>query len=394
MAVNDLTFEQIATIMNNILQQATGSNQTLTIVNTSDFVTAGQIALKTGYDALSTAISQVLSRTIFSVRPYSARFKGMEVSEQRYGNIVRKLHTVDQSLEEDDRFKLVNGSSVDPWVVKKPKILQENFYGNTVVQQQLTIYRDQLDACFQSPDGMNSFIGMVMQNASDQLEQAREDAKRAALVNLIGAIIGNYAQQNVKLVTMYNAFTGGSDTYATICADSEKYQQFMRFAYATVAKYCSMMTERSALFHANIGSDYVMKHTPYADQRVYMIADQRYNMDAMVLADAYHDNYLRYADTETVNFWQNIANPTGIDVTPSYLVTTGNNAGTIATGTEVNTDAVFAVVMDRDAAGMTQANEWADTMWNARGGYTNWFFHTTNRYWNSFFENAIVFTLD
>ena len=69
---NDLTFNQLSTVLNSILLQATGINS-ISVVDTSSFVTAGQEALKAGYDTLSTAISQVLSRTIFSIRPYTSK---------------------------------------------------------------------------------------------------------------------------------------------------------------------------------------------------------------------------------------------------------------------------------------------------------------------------------
>ena len=117
-------------------------------------------------------------------------------------------------------------------------------------------------------------------------------------------------------------------------------------------------------------------------------------MEAQVLADAFHDNYLKYADVETVNFWQSINTPSSINVTPSYLVLSGNDIGTVKKGTAVSKDGIFAVLMDRDACGMTNVNEWSDTIWNPVGGYSNWVFHTTARYWNSFTENAVVFTLD
>lgn len=53
---NDLTFNQLATILNSIQSQATGV-AALTATDTSSFITGGQEALKAGYDVLSTAIS-------------------------------------------------------------------------------------------------------------------------------------------------------------------------------------------------------------------------------------------------------------------------------------------------------------------------------------------------
>lgn len=396
---NDLTFHQLSTVLNAITAQATGS-ASLAVVDTSSFVTAGQEALKAGYDTLGTAISQVLAKTIFSIRPYSAKFKGLEMTEQQYGNITRKLSPVDKGFVDDvsiDPTAIVDGGSVDPFVITKPLVQQENFYGMEVFKKPLTIYDWQLDQAFSGLDQFASFIAMMMQNASDMLEQARENTKRMTIVNLIGAILGNYAtNQNVKLVTAYNSYVGASPalTWADIKSDNAKYQHFMRFAYARIASVAAMFTERSAKFHVSLTGKTIMRHTPYADQRLYMLGQERYDMEAQVLADAFHDNYLKYADVETINFWQSINTPDTINVTPSYLATSGANAGTIQKGSAVNKAGIFAVLMDRDAAGVVQMNERARTQYNARGEYTNYFFSVCQRYFNSFTENAVVFTLD
>ena len=396
---NDLTFNQLSTILNSILVQANGTSS-IVVTDTSSFITGGQEALKAGYDTLSTAISQVLSKTIFSVRPYSARFKGMEMTIQQYGNMMRKLSVIDKAFEDDDSIDptvIVDGGSVDPFVINKPLVQQENFYGREVYKKVLTIYDWQLDQAFSGPDQFASFIGMMMQNASDMLEQARENTKRMTLTNLIGAIIGNYStNQQIKLVTAYNTYIGASPalTWADICGDNSHYQRFMRFAYARIAATAALFTERSAKYHVSLSGKTIMRHTPYADQRLYMLGQERYDMEAQVLADAFHDNYLKLADVETVNFWQAIDSPDEIYVTPSYLETTGGNAGTIQKGAAVNQSGIFAVLMDRDACGVVQMNERARTAYNPRGEYTNHFFSVCQQYFNSFTENAVVFTLD
>lgn len=396
---NDLTFNQISTILNSILVQANGTSS-IVVTDTSDFVTGGQEALKAGYDVLNTAISQVLSKTIFAGRPYSSKFKGLEMTVQQYGNATRKLSVIDKAFVDNisiDPTAIVDGGSVDPYIISTPAIQQENFYGRETFTKMLTVYDWQLDSCFQNANSFANFITMYMQNAADMLEQARENVKRMTLVNLIGAILGNYAtNQNIKLVTAYNTYIGASPalTWADICADNSHYQRFMRFAYGRIATVAALFTERSAKYHVSLAGKTIMRHTPYNMQRLYMLGQERYDMEAQVLADAFHDNYLKYADVETVNFWQSINSPDEIYVTPSYLETTGGNAGTIQKGAAVNASGIFAVLMDKDAAGVVQMRDDARTAYNPRGMYTNHFFNVVEEYYNSFTENAVVFTLD
>ena len=169
MAVNDLTFNQLSSLLATITSQATGS-ATITPTNTSEFVSVGQTALKTGYDPVLQSISQVLSRTIFSIRPYTRKFADMMVSNQRYGAITRKLAVADKPFEDDPSYdpnSVGDGKSVDMYKVNAPNVLQLNFYGMNVFEKALTIYRYQLDNAFNNADEFGQFISMIMTNASD-----------------------------------------------------------------------------------------------------------------------------------------------------------------------------------------------------------------------------------
>lgn len=388
---NDLTFNQLSTILNAIVAQATGKTPAA-VVDTSSFVSVGQTALQCGMDPLNTAISQVLGRTIFSVRPYYSKFKGLEVSEQYWGNMARKLTMVDPQFRDDARYTLTDGASVDQQIVCAPKALQINFYGAEVYDLCRTIYRDQLNVAFSSPDEFGRFVTMVMQNASDMIDQAHESTKRATLANLIGGVVaGGNANQVVHLVTEYNAEVGGEYTSSTI-KSPDVYPAFIRWAFGRVAAVSAMLTERSQIYHTNITGSAVSRHTPYDRQRVYLLAGSKYAIEAQVLADTYHDNYLRWADNEAVNYWQSIQTPANIYVKPTYL----KGDGTLTTPEDgISVANIFGVIMDDEAAGMTVMSQWsAAAPFNARGGYTTYWWHFTDRYWNDFTENVVVFLMD
>lgn len=394
MAVNDLGFNQLATILNAIQQQATGQSAPVA-TDTSSFVTGGQTVLKTGYEPMLNAISQVLGRTIFSIRPYDRKFKGLEVDSQRWGNHVRKITPLDKPFEEDDRIKLVDGQSIDPFVVNKPDAIQTNFYGENVYQKSLTLFRDQLDTAFQGPEQFGSFVSMIMQNASDLIEQAHEDMARMTLANLIGAkkiyqdTVDTTGTHVVNLLTEYNTYAG-----TTLTADTVKqpanFEPFIKWAYAYIKTVSDKMTERSTLYHYNFGKN-IAKHTPKRDQRLFIYSPEINNVEASVLSSVFHpDEVSNKIDiTERVNFWQGIKSGGTINVTPSYV----NALGASTTGTAQSLDYVFAVLMDREAAGVTMVNQWSDSIWNPRGGYSNLYWHFTDRYYNDFSENAVIFII-
>ena len=395
MPVNDLTFNQLSTVLNSVAKQATGQ-AALTATNTGEFVSVAQAVLKTGYDPVLSAISQVLSRTIFSVRPYSRKFGGIEVTNQQFGNVTRKLNIADKDFEADDRMNLVDGAEIDMYKVNKPNVLQTNFYGANVYEKSLTIFRDQLDCAFNSPDEFGMFISMTMQNATDLLEQSRENLARATLANFIGGKVKGDTGNVIHLLTEYNALTGLALTNITVYLPAN-FKPFMQWVYSRIAALSAMMTERSTKFHINVTNfngvnKTITRHTPMDKQKVYLYAPGRFQTEAMVLADTYHDNFIRYADNETVNFWQSINTPGSIEVKATYLLADGTLTSPAAA---VKTDAIFGVMFDESALGYTLVNQWsAPTPFNAKGGYSNIFWHETARYWNDFTENGIVLLLD
>lgn len=392
MPVNNLTFNQLSTLLNGILSQVTGASA-IAPVNTSEFVSVAQTVLKTGTDPVMSAISQILGRTIFSVRPYSAKFKGLLMDSQRWGGITRKINYVDKSFTDDSGFSLTDGQAVDQYIVNKPEVIQTNYYGSNVYQKSVTIFRDQLDTAFSGVNEFGEFISGVMQNISDQIEQAHEDTGRMTIANLVGGIIAAQKDnQIVHLLTEYNALTDKKLTANTVYAP-ENYKPFMLWVYSRIAKASAMLTERSQLYHFNLTGKPIQRHTPVNRQRLYLYADARYQTEAQVLADTYHDNYLSFGETETVNYWQSIESPAQIQVKPVYF---GEVDGSIVTAADnVTQDNIFAVIMDEEAAGMNIFNyELAATPYNARGRYTNMWWSFNERYFNDFTENAMVFLLD
>lgn len=390
MAVNDLSFNQLSTVLNSIVSQATGKTA-IAPTNTNEFVSVAQTALKTGYDPLLGAISQVLSNTIFSTRPYSAKMKGLQVTNQRYGNITRKLNISDKDFSNDVKFDLVDGASVDMYKVNKPQILQTNFYGANIFTKDLTIFKDQLDCAFSSPDEFQRFTSMVLSNASDLIEQGHENLGRATIGNFIGGKLSGDTGNVVHLLTEYNALTGLTLTTTTVY-QPDNFKAFIQWVFARIAGISSKMTERSLKYHINVTGKEVTRHTPIRNQKIYLYADTNFQISSMVLSNTFNQDMLKMADFETVNFWQSIDTPDTLNVNPVYL----KADGTLETaGTTVNQDNIFGVIFDEEALGYTTVNQWsAPTPFNASGGYSNIFYHYTDRYWNDFTENGVVLLLD
>lgn len=389
MSVNTMSFEQASTLLNAVHSMVTGSTA-LAPTDVSSFISVAQATLQAGYDPVINAISQVVGKTIFSIRPYSARFKGLQMDSQKWGAMTRKIAISDKAFEDNEAYNLVDGSSVDPWIVNKPEVLQLNYYGFDTYSKSFTIFKDQLDNAFKGPEEFGSFMTMVTQNALDMLEQAKESMARLALCNFIAGKI-DATNGVIHLLSEYNTEVSGSFTATTI-KDPANFPAFIKWAYARIATLTNMMTERSQMFQIQVTGKELTRHTPFDRQRVYLLNWLLNNIDARVLAETYNYKFLEFADVEPVNFWQSIQSPDEIDILPVVL----QNDGTLdSPAAAINQDAVMGVIFDEDAIGMTLQNEEvAVTPYNPRGGYWVEYHKATMRYYNDFSEKGIVLLLD
>ena len=382
-------FSSIATL-NSIIKQATGQTN-ISDLYTSNFMTVASVALGIAPDALLNAISQVISRTIFSIRPYNRKFAGLFVDNMKWGNHVRKINIGDKDWEKNVSYDLVDGESIDADIVSKPDILQTNFYGQCVYSKHYTIFRDQLNIALQNEEEFERFYTMLVQNTMDMIEQCHENTARATIANLIGGKVKGDTPNVIHLVTEYNDVTGLELDSATV-KKPENFVPFYKWAFSRIKTISGLMTERSLQYHINVTNHNIMRHTPVQNQRLYLYTPEMNNVESSVFSSVFNEQYLKMMDYEGVNFWQSIKTPMGIQTKANYMDATG----TIKIDAAVTaTSNILGVLMDEEAAGITTYGaRTATTPYNARGEYMNVWWHFNDRYWNDFTENAVVFLLD
>ena len=403
MSVNTLTFEQCSTVLNSLVQQATGRSSVIS--TEADFISVAQTALTLGKDVIMNSLSNVLARNIFAVRPYSASMKGLEKSLPQWGAYMRKFNIVASDWKDDDGYKypvtydatetsnpMGNGLSVDPWIINKREFIQTNFLGQSVFEDHYTIFEDQLETAFRNSEEFGQFISMITTDMSNKIELAKENLSRGLVSNFIGGLIAeNNSARVVHLLTEYNTATGGSYTATSIMLPAN-FAPFMKWVYARIAGIASLFKEMSVRYQTTLNSKPVPRHTPYNKQKMYMLGQDRYQIDARVLADTFHDNYLKYADVETINFWQGIETPDKIIVTPTYT----NTSGVVTTaGSAITQTGIFALLFDEDAMGWSMVHERVlPTPVNPRGLYRNMWYHMRLRCFSDNTEKGVVFLLD
>lgn len=388
---NDIGFTQAATLMNSIVEQATGKTS-LTATRLEGFISQAQTALKIGTDPLLNALSTVLSKTIFSIRPYNARFKALQRDAIQWGNHVRKINFGSDGVENIDKYDLTDGSAVDMQIVKKPDVLQTNWYSYDSYQNHYTIFDDQLDAAFRDPDEFMRFVSGVTTEVSNKLEQYREEFARATLLNLIGATAndGRVRHLLTEYATEFGIYAEGTTTPDPTAVLPTHMDSFTKWLFAELKILSDRFTERSVLYHKAIDNHNIYRHTPKDLQRLYIYGPFLAQIDARVLSAVFNPSYLNLGNREEVSFWQSLSTPDTVNVIPSMIYANGQYRD----GDAFN-GKVLGILMDYEAAGTTQVHEYmAPAPHNVRGRYTTVWYSMEQRGWNDETENAIVLCLD
>lgn len=389
-SVNNMGFNDVAATLNAIKAQVTGETQPTPILNTNDFISVAQTVLKTGYEPVMNAISNILDRTIYSTRNYDRRFNILFVDSARYGMHTRKINYVDKPFVEDMSMTLTDGESCDQYVINKPKVMQTNFYGFNHYADSLTVFEDQLRTAFRSPEELAAFWANAMTEINNKHEQANETMAKTTVANFIAGKTLSDSSSVIHLLTEYNTKTGLDLTAQTVTQPAN-YEGFVKWMYGRIAGISSALRDRTVKYHVNLTDNVFQRHTPYDRQKVILYAPERFAMESGVLSDVYHDNYLRMAENETVNYWINPDEPMQIQIAPTYL----QPSGLLTTGANTIVNNVFGVIFDEEAMGITiQRESTKTTPPNARCDYYNIWWKWFVRYWNDFTENAVVLLMD
>ena len=401
----DFVVQQAATILNAVVQQQTGQAAVAQINNAEDFISTADTALKTGRDPVLNAISQVWRNTVFAARGYDNPLATLRFTAERWGNATRKLSPEAAEMEDDERYLYPvgydanqtdpygNGLSVDMWKIRKQKVVQTNFYGSLVYEQVYTIFQDQFDVAFTSPEEFVRFNAMNLTERMNDRASYEEAKARLLQVNFIGALLDeNNSERVIHLLTEYNTATGlVTPLTATTVMQPDNFEAFIRWMYARIKTIVGLMRHRSNMFQTVLTGKNILRHTDAENVRVALYTPFMEMINSMVLSNLYNADMMRLPTYEAIDFWQSIKSPQTIKIEPHY---TGAN-GSPKNGSAVDNSTVIGLIHDRDAIGYNWISPRAlVTPVNAAGAYYNEFYHARFATLSDNTEKGVVLCLD
>ena len=405
-----LTAKDVSSIMNALYNQATGKTN-ITSVDLSNFASVGEQILATGTENVLNALSIVLGRTICAVRPYNAKLGIISaINTGEYTHRFRKVSFyskdaieagfVNTDLNTNIKDGYDNGtnggeSTASMWKQDVPPVLELNFAGQDVWQEELTIFERQISTAFRSPDELAKFLNGIMTQKLNSMEKRKEEFRRGTLLQHIAAVykMGNDKMKGsvVNLTKKFNQEFGTNYTSEELRTTYQ--EQFLKFFVSEFKLASDYMTEYSLLFHYNPAkvvdgvNYYLNRHTSKADQRSILYAPLFTKARANVLPDIFNPQYLDVSANEMVNYWQAFDNGTQINVTPA--LPEGNVTS------EVSIPYLVGILFDKDAI-LTDV-QWEDssvTPLEARKKYRNMFWDFSYNSISDLTENCVIFTME
>ena len=385
--------------VNDIVKQLSGDGA-LQAVDTSSFIAVGKLIMSYTTDNIYGAITNIWSRTIFSARKYeSYRFKSVEVDEERWGEIARKISFMPLEMEASQNWntdlsptQLADGGSIDPFKIRKAKPVEFNFSGSVPLQSHLTHFRDELESALESEQKLMSWWDAKMIEYYNDITQKDEAEREATVLNYIA---GTYEMRNdaptclVDLVAGYNAHVNGTYTREQIL--STQFEDFLKWAAAEIQMYSKYMRDRTYIYHANVTGKELKRHTPDRYRKMIILSSFLTHARAEVYSGLFNPDYLELGSYEEINYWQNPSVPSQISVKSSYLdVSDGSKK---VADDPVLFDYLVGIIFDEQGLVISNKRENSASIINPAGNYTNDYIHWLKRYNNDYTENHIVFYL-
>ena len=413
-----LTQVDIHALMNELVKEATGQESTVNVVDASSFASAAEMVLATGTENVLNSLSLVLGRTFMAVRPYDAKFRLINALDTGvFSHRMRKIsfYAKDALPSGDWNTNLntnlapgfTNGQnpdgSGDPqstksmWEQNPPIPLECIFSGSDVWQDSLTRYEYQIQQAFKSEDEFGQFVAGVMTEKANDIESQKEAFNRLAVLQHMGMIYDMQASgtQAVNLTYEFNQEFGTN--YTTAQLTTTYVEDFLKFMTARIKLDSKKMTNRSKKWHWSpaktvSGVSYsLLRHTPKDKQKLFLYSPLIAKMESYVFPSIFNPEYLKIENYEGVDFWQNEAHPSAINVTPAIPNVASPTSGQLK-GDAVNLDMVVGLLFDEDGLMIDYQLEAARTTpVEARKGFMNTWWTFAKNVISDATENAVLY---
>ena len=383
-------------VVNDLMARAaTGAGLTpITVLDYGTFIDAGRqltdnISAADITNAFAKDIANKVRYSLNIVRSYNADGETLNFGDIPPESVVEVINNEFMDTRAAEFPNLVNGQSVDMYVINKAKQVVDYYVKSEAFQIPVTIQTAELEGAFRSPEAMERFlygkITYALNSKNHAIEVARYALLSYAIIEATESTSSHVATpatneysaaRRYKLISLYNSI---HETNLT--ADNAPYDRdFIAFAVSLIKSVRDRMKKASTSYNA-AG---VKTFTPEGSSRLKIIAPFRTAIESYLYPNTLHNESNRLDDYEVFPYWQNEDKP--YEINYSYGATQDNSKVT---------PKVLAMLHDEYAAmEFTMIDDIGTTPYNVAGKYTNdWVSCQHMRYVNHN-ANLVIFTLD
>ena len=333
---------QIASILNDVIEDMTGQSASIQSISTTDIVSMGKsIANMDLTENFYRSLVNRLAKTVYFVRVYNPK-RGRSIlrDEHEYGAFVQKVYYTAPDLADNPE------QSVATWAgpPATATYAQHSPYGVTAVVAvdakifggqgtfSLEIVRpvDQIRTAFLSDAEMMRFIDGIYLAIENKIKLAEEGLVSTAISTAMAADIKG--GKVINLLTEYN-----TDVATTPITDEKVAltdPDFLKYAAKRIANVIEYMQDMSTQF--NVGG-----YLTFSDRdkiQAELLTDFDSSLRTYLYSDTFHKSLIELEGYSTVNKWQFTGQTTGTFANNSsikvqhddFIVAVTNPTGTIA----------------------------------------------------------------
>ena len=379
-----MNVNQIATLINTIGQEQTGEIDVVA-EDLSNIVQVGNTLVNVmGVDGFTSAIANKIGRTIFVSRDFDAGTPNIARESWEWGSILEKVRVELPDAVANPSWELVAGESIDPFIYNPPEVSAKYYNGKTTFEIDMSFTEIQVRQSLRSPAEFTRFINSIEARVRVKLKMSKHLLAMRTINGLIAECV--HADQVINLKDAITAAGLTPVDLATDIMDSDK----LAVMANVILNVRDKLKHPSTLF---AGEGYVT-YTPEEFQRCIILDALDNAFKTHLYSGAYHDDYLKYGDYDTVPYWQGSGNTIAecfdIETNASINVKLPSD-NTVTVDSATDECYILGTVFDRDAAAICNDNPRVTSIYNPRGEYTNYFYKEDCSYIIDRAENAIVF---
>lgn len=329
-----------------------------------------------------------IGKTVFVERAYRGQAPRVLMDAWEYGSILSKIRVAKlPEAEENEEWSLQDRAVYEQDMFYKIDVEEKFYNGRTTYQIPISIAEKQVKESFKSVDELNRFFSMIQTVIYNSL-RVKEESLVMGTINhftamTIKAEVGSgnlYGRTGVKAVNVLYEYEQATGDTTLTPATMLKSEAFIKFLSYKIKLISSRMGRMSSLFNINGKENF----TDEDRLHIVLLNEVATASDVYLQSDTFHNELTKLPNgVDTVTYWEGSGTDFSFASTSKVHIKTAKND-------EVEVPYVLGVMFDRDSLGVSNLEAEVRSHYNAKAGFTNYWYCQTAGYFNDENENFVV----